>query len=256
METAVHTYAFRALPLEAALDEVVTLGCERAEVWLGHAVAEPGRVRPALAARELQLAAVSIGGVYRAGTPLLDRLGDLLAELRAPRVVTCVAPGLLAHVRAAIPSEIEILVENHWDQPLAEPGEVLAELRGVPNAGACVDTGHAALAGWPPARFVAQLGPVVRHVHLKDARLPPFWQRTLGRRVRRRLLPRPVPTPPGEGALDVPALLAALRRSGFAGTLSVELEGEPARDALAGLLAAVAASSSSSASVPARKRPR
>jgi sugar phosphate isomerase/epimerase len=240
MTPAVHTYAFRQLPLERALDEVVRLGCARTELWLGHVDGDPARARAAIEVRRLELAAVSIGGVYRADAPLLARVGALAAALGSPRLVSCVAPGLLPRLRRALPPEVELLVENHWDQPLSGPRQVLRELAGVANAGACLDTGHALMAGRDPARLAGALGGAVRHVHLKEARLPPLWQRPLGRRLRRRLLARPAPVTPGRGTLDVAALLDALASCGFDGVLSVEFEGPEPRDALARLLAELA----------------
>jgi len=240
MRTAVHTYAFRELPLERALDQIVALGCARTELWLGHVGADPARARAAVEARGLELASVSIGGVYRADAPVLTRVGAVAAKLRAPRIVSCVAPGLLPRLRLAVPPDVELLVENHWEQPLCSPRQVLRELHGVANAGACLDTGHALMAARDPARFTRALGGAVRHVHLKEARLPPPWQRALGRRFRRRLLARPEPVEPGRGALDVGALLDALAECEFDGVLSVEFEGAEPRGALARLLAELA----------------
>jgi sugar phosphate isomerase/epimerase len=238
---AVHTYPFRACSLETALDEVVALGRRRVELWLGHVGGDPARVREELDERGLVLAALSIGGVYRPDAPLLARLGGLVDDLGADRVVGCVSPGLLPLLREAVPRGAAVLVENHWDQALCTPGALLEELDGVEGAWACVDTGHALLAGWSPTAFVSALGGRARHVHLKDARRPRLAVRCLGRRLRRRLLPRPEATVPGSGELDVPALLAVLGAEGFDGALTVEDEGPEPREGLRRLLAELAA---------------
>jgi inosose dehydratase len=97
-------------------------------------------------------------------------------------------------------------------------------LGAYPGIAACVDTGHAILAGEPPERFVAALGDRVGHVHLKDAASPPLHERLMGRRLRTRLLPRPSAVFPGDGALDVGCVRRTLEDNGYAGAVSLEHE--------------------------------
>ena len=95
---------------------------------------------------------------------------------------------------AGIPTDIKLCVENHWDQPLATSRELRKVLETYRGTAACLDTGHAILAGETPEHFVGSLGARVGHVHLKDALFPPLHERTLmGRRLRTRLLKRPDP---------------------------------------------------------------
>jgi sugar phosphate isomerase/epimerase len=127
-------------------------------------------------------------------------------------------------------------VENHWDQAFATSRDVNRVLAAHPGIAACVDTGHAILAGEPPELFVASLGDRVGHVHLKDAASPPLRERLMGRRLRTRLLPRPAAVFPGDGALDVGRVRRALEDSGYAGAVSLEHEGAEPSAALELLL--------------------
>lgn len=236
MRLAGHTYPFRGRPLGEALDALSALGLSRVEVWLGHGNGGPAAVAEELGRRGLAAAAVSAGGFYRTDSDVPARAGALAEAIGAPAVVMCVAPALLSGLAARMPSSVTVCVENHWDQPLARPDEVAAALRGSTELGACLDTGHALLAGVRPERFVSDLGARLRHVHLKEARVPSVAVRALGRRVRRRLLAKPVPVAPGQGDLDVPALREALSAAGFDGTITVEHEGEDPDGALRRLL--------------------
>jgi sugar phosphate isomerase/epimerase len=106
----------------------------------------------------LEAAAVSAGGFYDAHGGVITRAVDLAQALEAPVIVACVAPDVLDFVVAHVPAGITLCVENHWDQPLATPRQVRRVLAGQPGVAACVDTGHAILAGDEPESFVGELG--------------------------------------------------------------------------------------------------
>ena len=237
MRVAGHTYPYRDRSLGEALDELSGLRLSLVEVWLGHAAdGGPDGVARALGERGLEAAAVSAGGFYTVGSDALPRTIELAQAVGAPIIVACVAPGVLDSVVERLPADITLCVENHWDQSLATSRDVSGVLGAHPGIAACVDTGHAILAGEPPERFVASLGDRVGHVHLKDAAFPLLRERLLGRRLRTRFLPRPAAVFPGGGALDVGRVRKTLEDSGFAGAVSLEHEGAEPSAALELLL--------------------
>lgn len=71
------------------------------------------------------------------------------------------------------------------------------------------DPSHFQVIGEDPIEAVHRLAPLIRHVHIKDAkgRLPAFSF-----------------PPLGEGEIDFPALVAALRAIGYDGALTIEYE--------------------------------
>lgn len=73
--------------------------------------------------------------------------------------------------------------------------------------GFCPDTAHLAAGGGDPAALIRRYPNRVRHVHLKDFRQDPF-----------QFLPL------GEGDLDFPDILQAIRESGYDSWLMVELD--------------------------------
>jgi sugar phosphate isomerase/epimerase len=242
MRIAGHTYPYRNRPLGAALDELASLGLSRVEIWLGHAGDGPDAVARLLRERGLEAAAVSAGGFYAPDSDVIPRTFELAEALDVPVVVACVPPAVLDAVVDRVPSGVTLCVENHWDQALATSRELSAVLARHPRIAACLDTGHALLAGEAPERAVAALGARIGHVHLKDAALPSLRERLLGRRLRRRLLRRPEPMVPGRGALDVGGVRRALEASGYEGTVTVEHEGSEPTAALELLLEAWAPS--------------
>lgn len=104
---------------------------------------------------------------------------------------------------------VRLAVENH---PERTPAELLATIRaGGGSFAATVDTGWWATQGYDPVRAIEELGEHVAHVHLKDVRAvgePHVTCRW------------------GEGIVDVDACVAALRRVGYRGALTVEHEPE------------------------------
>ena len=236
MRLAGHTYAFRGLPVAGALTALEELRFDAVEVWLGHL--DSDAAIETVRSRGLDVVAVSAGGYYESDTATPARAVEAAYALGAPRIVACVSPSRLREVAAAIPDDLELCVENHWDQQLARPGEVLRAIGALPSrVGACLDTGHALLAGVRPERFARGLEGRLRHVHLKDARPPHYLERAVGRRIRRRLLPRPEPPEPGTGALEISSLVAALSETGYTGTITAEDEGPHPQDALTDLAA-------------------
>ena len=234
MQLAGHTYAFRSLPLERALERLVGLGLHDVEVWLGHAREDPDKAAEIVERAGVQVRAISAGGFYAIGDDTPARAVALAAALDVHVIVMCVAPELVASLERLIPPQVWMAVENHWDQPLARSPEVAAAI-GTSRLVACLDTGHALAAGEMPEDFARRLGRRLAHVHLKEGRMPSRRERLLGRRVRRRVLGKLEPVVPGKGDLDLPALRAALTEIGFDGCVTAEHEGEQPEKALATL---------------------
>jgi inosose dehydratase len=92
-----------------------------------------------------------------------------------------------------------------------------------------LDTGHMAFAGGDPLPVAETYGDRIKHIHLKDVR------HEVVERVREENLSfqdgieAGVFTVPGDGDLDLAAVLEALARHGFEGWLVVEAEQNPAK---------------------------
>ncbi|MGI5351355.1 TIM barrel protein [Streptomyces sp. CA-250714] len=125
---------------------------------------------------------------------------------------------------------LEPVFHHHLGTAVETPEET-RRLLSLTDISLCLDTGHWWLAGGDPVAAVAEFGPRIRQVHLKDA------DRAAHARVRRaggdlwdvvagggfRAL--------GEGDIDFAAVLGALRDVEYTGWLVVEQDAPPAPSA-------------------------
>jgi inosose dehydratase len=90
---------------------------------------------------------------------------------------------------------------------IVESPDELERIMGLTRIGFCPDTAHLAAGGGDPAALIRAYPDRVRHVHLKDFRPDPFAF-----------------LPLGEGVIDLPDVIAAIRESGYDSWLMVELD--------------------------------
>lgn len=240
---AAHTYAYRDHPLDVAVERIAELGFSSVEIWVGHAADGPAHVANVLAATGVRAVAVSAGGFYDENTSSAPRSFELAHAVGAEIVVACVSPQALPQLSRLVPEDLTLCIENHWDQVVRRPRDVLRLVETAPTArlAACLDTGHAIMAGVDPERFAAGLASSLAHIHLKEARRPSPVEVVLGPRLRRQLRPRPQPVAAGTGDLDVARFLLALDGLDYRGWITVEDEGADVASALTALKVALLA---------------
>jgi inosose dehydratase len=90
---------------------------------------------------------------------------------------------------------------------IVESPDELDKLMPLTRIGFCPDTAHLAAGGADPAAVIRKYPDRIRHVHLKDFQQDPF-----------NFLPL------GQGELDFPDIIAAIRESGYDSWLMVELD--------------------------------
>jgi sugar phosphate isomerase/epimerase len=130
------------------------------------------------------------------GRPRTDCLA-LFLEMLGPVVEHAESVG----VPLLIEPEPDLLIETA-DQYLEFADRIQS-----PMLGLNFDIGHSYCVGDDPAAAVRKLKDHIRHVHLEDI---------AATRVHHHLIP-------GEGAIDFPAVLAALHEIGYAGWVTIEL---------------------------------
>lgn len=108
-------------------------------------------------------------------------------------------------------SGIKIAIHDHPKPNAYEhPDSVLAAIQGHPNIGACADIGHWARNGLDPVECLKKLEGHVYGGHLKD--IVKFDD------------PKAADTVVSKGVINIPAVLAELKRQSFDGMLSIEHE--------------------------------
>ena len=238
---AAHTYSYRDHPLEVALERISGLGFSAVEIWIGHAPDGAGPAVKALADSGMRAIAVGAGGFYDQRAASAARSFELAQAVGAEIVVACVAPQAVPQLSRTLPPGLTLCVENHWYQAMRTPQNIRRLLADTPSMrlAACLDTGHAILAGVRPERFAASLGSSLAHVHLKDAKRISAVDVLLGPRLRRRLRSRPRPVAAGNGDLDVAELVVELDRLDYRGWITVEDEGSGVETSLTALKVAL-----------------
>jgi inosose dehydratase len=88
--------------------------------------------------------------------------------------------------------------------------------------GLCVDTGHLAYAGADPVAFTQRHRGRVRHVHLKDVDAAVLGQARAAHWSFAQAAAEEIFVPLGDGMVDLPAMMTALRSAGYAGWVVVE----------------------------------
>jgi sugar phosphate isomerase/epimerase len=103
---------------------------------------------------------------------------------------------------------VNITIESHSNQVATRTEDQIEvhDMVGSPRVGVCLDVSWAYASGMDPAAAIRELGDLVLHVHLRDAR---------------RAAPLVLP---GEGEVDFVEVFRALRDIGYAGPLVLELE--------------------------------
>ena len=242
----IQSFTLRKLPLDAMLDAVARFGLRHVELipetklWfyeLGSHFpvtedpAEIARVRAALEARGIALAASGVHGV--ADEAEARRLFAFAKAARIPLLTVMPDDAALAALDRLCAEHPEVRLGIHNHGPFFRYdriADVEASLAGrAPGFGACVDTGHFIRSGEDPVEAVRRLGPRVHGVHLKDFRSEGFLASGC-------IL--------GQGKLDLDALFGALRVIGFGPgrALSLEYE-ENADDPIADVEACLSAAS-------------
>lgn len=217
-DTATNEY-FRPLAtfedrFDAMLAEVAAMGFGAIDIWIAHlnpgwATAEHIAIaRRLLAGRNLSIA--SLAGFYGDTPEAAEQYCQLAVALETDVIggniplLDTDRDALLAILDAY---GVRLGLENH---PEKNAADVLARLGDDGRIGACVDTGWFGTHDYPAPQALAELAPVLVHVHLKDVR-------AAGGHETCRF---------GDGVVDVAGCVRALLAAGYEGGLSIEHEPE------------------------------
>jgi len=130
----------------------------------------------------------------------------------------------LAKVRdRAAAWDIRVHYHNHVGSHVESPNEVERLVEVMPNGvDLCFDTGHYAFGGGDPVAFVRRHASLIGYLHLKDVDKTVLAEARAERLGFLNALRRYVFSELGQGAVDVPAIIAALRSANYGGWVIVE----------------------------------
>ncbi|MBD3144601.1 TIM barrel protein [Microbispora camponoti] len=116
---------------------------------------------------------------------------------------------------------LEPVFHHHLGTDVETPEEI-ERLLGSTDVSLCLDTGHLWLAGGNPVAVIRDWSSRIRQVHVKDASRDVLARiRGVGGDLWDLVVAGGFP-PLGQGDLDLPAVLAELRRSGYEGWIVIE----------------------------------
>jgi inosose dehydratase len=246
------------LPYSRVMDEIRQAGYEGTELgpW-GFYPTTPQDLRAELDARSLTLVAAFVDvpmhdpALFYLGREAVKRTAPLLAELGAASLILS-AQGTPDRSRiAGRVTEVAGLTAGQW----SEAGAFLQELAHMVSdtgltatfhhhagtyvetpqeidrlfnevdtglLGLCLDTGHLAYGGGDNMAVIARYGTIIRHVHLKNID-PTVLKRVQSSKLGYVEAVRAgVFCPLDTGSVDIPAVIGALKKLGYAGWLVVE----------------------------------
>lgn len=231
LKVGVATYTLRQLPLDQTLRVLKRLDIRWASVKDVHLPRKTtADERRAIVARfrEAGVTPLSCGNV---GLPA-DEAGirDAFVYAKEMGVGTMVCapdPASMPILHALVQEfDLRLAIHNHGpeDRRFPTPQSAMeAASKYDRRIGLCVDVGHTARAGVDPARAIRECRERVYDIHLKDIHAN---------------APNGAPIEVGRGALDIPAVLDALRAIRFEGHVGFEYE-KDANDPVPGLCESV-----------------
>lgn len=130
------------------------------------------------------------------------------AETDWDRTAAVAAETIRPVAKIAESLKLQLSVEMQMNSLVETPdhAERFIRLINYPAVGLTVDTGHLAAQGLDPAAAIERFGPLVRHVHLRDAK------------------PGNIQVRPGDGLVDFAAVGRALRKIGYDRHCALETE--------------------------------
>jgi sugar phosphate isomerase/epimerase len=221
IKLGVASYSLRQLDRKAAISAIKALGTPYVCIKSMHLPYESSPNELAAGRREFEDAGLEIvgGGVIYLQKEDDDDIRFHFDYARAagmPLMVIGPTPATLPRIERFVAEyDIKVAIHNHGpeDQHFPGPRDALEVIRDMdPRVGVCIDLGHTARTGVDVVEAIAEAGPRLLDVHIKDLRdLRDGGSQCVV----------------GEGAMPVVAIFRQLEAMGYAGYVNLEYEIEP-----------------------------
>jgi sugar phosphate isomerase/epimerase len=179
LKLGVASYSLRKFPRDRAIAMVKALGTPFINLKSVHVPYELSPDELVAARREIEAAGLEIVG---GGTITFDEDTDegvrryfaYAKTAGMPRIVATANPGILPRIeRFARQYDIEVAIHNHGpeDKRFPSPYDALKHVRNMDRRmGLCIDVGHTVRTGTDVVQAVADAGPRLLDMHVKDLR--------------------------------------------------------------------------------------
>jgi len=218
VKLGVASYSLRNFPRAKAIEMTKALGTPYINLKSVHLPYESSPAEIAAARGEVEAAGLHIvgGGMITFETDTDDGVRKYFDYAKAAgmpvMVSTCKASVLSRVENFAKQYDIKIAIHNHGpeDPDFPSPYDVLRAVKGMdPRMGLCIDVGHTVRTGTDVVRAVADAGPRLLDMHIKDLR-------DLKAKESQCIV--------GEGVIPIPAIFRRLIAMRYSGYVNLEYE--------------------------------
>jgi sugar phosphate isomerase/epimerase len=218
VKLGVASYSLRNFPRAKAIEMTKALGTPYINLKSMHLPYESSPAEITAARNEVESAGLHIvgGGMITFETDTDDGVRKYFDYAKAAgmplMVSTCKASVLPRVEKFAKQYDIKIAIHNHGpeDPDFPSPYDVLKAVKGMdPRMGLCIDVGHTVRTGTDVVRAVADSGPRLLDMHIKDLR---------------NLKDKDSQCIVGEGAIPIPAIFRRLIAMRYSGYVNLEYE--------------------------------
>lgn len=165
----------------------------------------------------------TLGVVYMKTNEFVDQAFEYAKMAGVKMIVGAPDYALLPYVEKKVKTyDIRLAIHNHGpDNPLyPNATDIWNHVKDLDERmGICIDIGHTKRDGQDPAADIEKYASRIYDVHIKDVDKPSKEGKTVEM---------------GRGVIDIPAVIASLRKTGYAGKCSLEFE-KDMKDPLAGI---------------------
>jgi sugar phosphate isomerase/epimerase len=216
VQLGVASYSLRKFDRAKAIEMVKACGTRFINIKSFHLPYTLSAEQTAAARKEFDdagLVVVGSGNNNLAKEEEIGRLFEHAAAARYPLLVIAPRPELLPKIEEAVKkSGIPVAVHNHGpeDKFFPAPSDALKLIRDMdPRVGLCVDIGHTTRTGKDVVQEIADAGPRVLDLHMKDLK---------------DLMDKKTQCPVGEGKMPVAEIFKQLEKTEFKGYANLEYE--------------------------------
>ncbi|MDY3783620.1 MAG: sugar phosphate isomerase/epimerase family protein [Candidatus Cryptobacteroides sp.] len=213
-------YTFRKLPFEDALAflksiDVKYMSIKDFQLPLDASVLDMEAFKAKCA--EYGVEPYILGPIYMRSVEDVDRAFDYASRFGAKMFMGVPNYELLDYCIQKVKSTgIKLAIHTHGPDNAAFPDvRKIVEMVGDPTIGigCCIDLGHSFRFGKNPAKDLVKYKDWIYDIHIKDETAPSKQGKTWEM---------------GRGKMDIPAIVKAIKKSGYKGVISIEFEKNPA----------------------------
>ncbi len=218
IKLSVATYSFRKLSREAAIQNIKNLNVKYCDIKEFHLPYKDSKEQLQMGRKMFDDAGLTVVGggnitMNSEEEPKLRAMFDYAKACSFPMMIIAPTRTNMGTIEKLVKEyNIKVAIHNHGpeDKIYPSPQSVLEVIKGMdPRVGLCIDIGHTVRAGKDVVESIAEAGPRVHELHMKD--LTDFTDKNSQ-------------VPVGDGKMPIAAIFRQLQKINYKGVCSLEYE--------------------------------